>query len=144
MASDGVESNRIAGGWIDITNWCMYMHICPDECTPMSIGIDQPPCATPAARPAQTQNPHPKPTTPPRPLQRPTQPQILTTHHTPHRLSNQGATCYLNSLIQTLYMTPEFRRALYMWRYKDDHHKSDKAKAAADGCVALFNIYIYL
>eukprot|EP00004_Rigifila_ramosa_P007996 TRINITY_DN1918_c0_g1_i1.p1 TRINITY_DN1918_c0_g1~~TRINITY_DN1918_c0_g1_i1.p1 ORF type:complete len:1135 (-),score=295.14 TRINITY_DN1918_c0_g1_i1:58-3462(-) len=28
-------------------------------------------------------------------------------------LSNQGATCYLNSLLQTLFMTPEFRGALY-------------------------------
>lgn len=32
-------------------------------------------------------------------------------------LSNQGATCYLNSLIQTLYMTPELRSALYQWVY---------------------------
>ena len=32
-------------------------------------------------------------------------------------LSNQGATCYLNSLLQTLYMTPEFRYALYQWDY---------------------------
>ncbi|XP_074659293.1 ubiquitin carboxyl-terminal hydrolase 40-like [Tubulanus polymorphus] len=33
-----------------------------------------------------------------------------------HRLcgiSNQGATCYLNSLLQTLFMTPEFRAALF-------------------------------
>ena len=35
-------------------------------------------------------------------------------------LSNQGATCYLNSLLQTLYMTPEFRRALYSWNYNKD------------------------
>lgn len=27
-------------------------------------------------------------------------------------LRNQGATCYLNSLIQTLYMSPEFRREI--------------------------------
>lgn len=32
-------------------------------------------------------------------------------------LSNQGATCYMNSLLQTLYMTPEFRRALYQYEY---------------------------
>ena len=28
-------------------------------------------------------------------------------------LVNQAMTCYLNSLLQTLYMTPEFRKALY-------------------------------
>eukprot|EP01116_Phalansterium_solitarium_P018807 TRINITY_DN5104_c0_g1_i3.p1 TRINITY_DN5104_c0_g1~~TRINITY_DN5104_c0_g1_i3.p1 ORF type:complete len:1258 (-),score=480.84 TRINITY_DN5104_c0_g1_i3:52-3825(-) len=28
-------------------------------------------------------------------------------------LKNQGATCYLNSLVQVLYMTPEFRRMIY-------------------------------
>ena len=27
-------------------------------------------------------------------------------------LRNQGATCYLNSLIQALYMSPEFRREI--------------------------------
>eukprot|EP01038_Epipyxis_sp_PR26KG_P004865 gene4865-6816_t len=32
-------------------------------------------------------------------------------------LSNQGATCYLNGLLQTLYMTPEFRKAMFMWNY---------------------------
>jgi len=28
-------------------------------------------------------------------------------------LRNQGATCYLNSLIQTLYMSPEFRKEIF-------------------------------
>ena len=28
-------------------------------------------------------------------------------------LVNQAMTCYLNSLLQTLYMTPEFRNAIY-------------------------------
>lgn len=28
-------------------------------------------------------------------------------------LVNQAMTCYLNSLIQTLYMTPEFRNTIY-------------------------------
>ena len=32
-------------------------------------------------------------------------------------LSNQGATCYLNSLIQSLYMTYELRHAVYQWQY---------------------------
>jgi len=35
-------------------------------------------------------------------------------------LSNQGATCYLNSLLQSLYMTPEFRSALYSWKYDEE------------------------
>lgn len=30
-------------------------------------------------------------------------------------LVNQAMTCYLNSLLQTLFMTPEFRNALYRW-----------------------------
>ncbi|MEE6523103.1 hypothetical protein FKM82_021839 [Ascaphus truei] len=28
-------------------------------------------------------------------------------------------TCYLNSLLQTLFMTPEFRNALYKWAYEE-------------------------
>lgn len=32
-------------------------------------------------------------------------------------LVNQAMTCYLNSLIQALYMTPEFRNALYNWEF---------------------------
>eukprot|EP01126_Amoeba_proteus_P037810 TRINITY_DN3918_c0_g1_i1.p1 TRINITY_DN3918_c0_g1~~TRINITY_DN3918_c0_g1_i1.p1 ORF type:complete len:466 (+),score=98.05 TRINITY_DN3918_c0_g1_i1:90-1487(+) len=32
-------------------------------------------------------------------------------------LSNQGATCYLNSLIQTLFMTPEFRDNIMKWDF---------------------------
>eukprot|EP00026_Physarum_polycephalum_P000727 Phypoly_transcript_00728.p1 GENE.Phypoly_transcript_00728~~Phypoly_transcript_00728.p1 ORF type:complete len:1258 (+),score=338.52 Phypoly_transcript_00728:104-3877(+) len=45
-------------------------------------------------------------------------------------LSNQGATCYMNSLIQTLFMTPEFRNGLYNWSF-DEKLKNDIAKAAA-------------
>ena len=37
-------------------------------------------------------------------------------------LSNQGATCYMNSAIQTLFMTPEFRKSVYSWRYNPDLH----------------------
>ena len=37
-------------------------------------------------------------------------------------LSNQGATCYMNSAIQTLYMTLEFRKSVYDWRYKPEIH----------------------
>lgn len=37
-------------------------------------------------------------------------------------LSNQGATCYMNSAIQTLFMTPEFRRSVYAWVYSEELH----------------------
>jgi len=32
-------------------------------------------------------------------------------------LVNQAMTCYLNSLLQALFMTPEFRNALYNWKF---------------------------
>lgn len=31
-------------------------------------------------------------------------------------LKNMGATCYVNSLLQTLYFTPTFRGAIYHWK----------------------------
>ena len=39
-------------------------------------------------------------------------------------LNNQGATCYLNSLLQSLFMTPEFRNAIYEYAcvYLDTGH----------------------
>ena len=40
-------------------------------------------------------------------------------------LVNQAMTCYLNSLLQALFMTPEFRNALYNWEFDGkDEHKS--------------------
>eukprot|EP00808_Paulinella_micropora_P018049 g25645.t1 len=35
-------------------------------------------------------------------------------------IQNQGATCYLNSLVQALYMTPEVRQALFAFRPAQD------------------------
>ena len=46
-------------------------------------------------------------------------------------LGNQGATCYMNSLLQTLYMTPEFRREIYKWKYDPDQH------GEAEDCIPL-------
>ena len=39
-------------------------------------------------------------------------------------LKNQGSTCYLNSLLQCLFMTPEFRRGLFQWKYDVNVHGS--------------------
>lgn len=39
-------------------------------------------------------------------------------------LLNQGATCYMNSLLQALFYTPEFRVALYDWHYDAAAHGS--------------------
>lgn len=38
-------------------------------------------------------------------------------------LVNQAMTCYLNSLLQALYMTPEFRNALYKWEFVGEQQK---------------------
>eukprot|EP00954_Amorphochlora_amoebiformis_P006013 472198-Amorphochlora_amoeboformis.AAC.2 len=37
----------------------------------------------------------------------------------------QGATCYLNSMLQALYMTPQFRSSLFQFRY-DESKDGDK------------------
>jgi len=37
-------------------------------------------------------------------------------------LKNQGMTCYLNSLLQTLFMTPEFRLNILNWKYDENLH----------------------
>ena len=37
-------------------------------------------------------------------------------------IKNQGATCYLNSLLQAFYMTPGFRQAVYKWRHDSNIH----------------------
>ena len=39
-------------------------------------------------------------------------------------LQNQGATCYMNSLIQTLFMTPQVREHIYSYRYDAQIHGS--------------------
>lgn len=39
-------------------------------------------------------------------------------------LSNQGSTCYLNSLLQSLFMTPQFRINVLNWKYDEVSHGS--------------------
>ncbi|XP_059471100.1 ubiquitin carboxyl-terminal hydrolase 47-like isoform X2 [Neocloeon triangulifer] len=39
-------------------------------------------------------------------------------------LVNQAMTCYLNSLLQSLFMTPEFRNALYKWEFDGTDEES--------------------
>ena len=41
-------------------------------------------------------------------------------------ITNQGATCYLNSLIQSLFMIPEFRIHLLRWQYSKDQHGGEE------------------
>ena len=43
-------------------------------------------------------------------------------------LVNQAMTGYLNILLQTLYMTPEFRNALYSWKFKGDPMGAESSK----------------
>lgn len=43
-------------------------------------------------------------------------------------LVNQAMTCYLNSLLQALFMTPEFRNALYKWEF-DFHSNINESKS---------------
>ncbi|GFY64316.1 ubiquitin carboxyl-terminal hydrolase 47 [Trichonephila inaurata madagascariensis] len=42
-------------------------------------------------------------------------------------LVNQAMTCYLNSLLQTLFMTPEFRNALYRWEFDGTEEEGTKS-----------------
>ncbi|RXG60069.1 Ubiquitin carboxyl-terminal hydrolase 47 [Armadillidium vulgare] len=42
-------------------------------------------------------------------------------------LVNQAMTCYLNSLLQTLFMTPEFRNALYRWEFRGSEEEAAKS-----------------
>jgi hypothetical protein len=39
-------------------------------------------------------------------------------------MTNQGATCYLNSLIQSLYFLSPFREAVFKWRHNPELHGS--------------------
>lgn len=39
-------------------------------------------------------------------------------------LVNQGSTCYLNSLIQSLFFTKAFRRAIFQYRYQEEKKES--------------------
>jgi len=41
-------------------------------------------------------------------------------------LVNQGATCYLNSLLQAWYLLPEFRKSLLDWEYNPDVHGEEE------------------
>lgn len=42
-------------------------------------------------------------------------------------LVNQAMTCYLNSLLQTLFMTPEFRNAIYRWEFTGSEDEAAKS-----------------
>lgn len=44
-------------------------------------------------------------------------------------------TCYLNSLLQTLYMTPEFRNAIYEWKFEAREKENGAAEQEATKCI---------
>jgi hypothetical protein len=46
-------------------------------------------------------------------------------------LVNQGATCYLNSFVQMLCMTPDFCKPLFEWRHDPEQHGEERR------CLAL-------
>jgi hypothetical protein len=48
-------------------------------------------------------------------------------------LINQAMTCYLNSLLQTLYMTPEFRNAIYRWKFIETSKNPNNGTDEDDG-----------
>lgn len=50
-------------------------------------------------------------------------------------LVNQAMTCYLNSLLQTLYMTPEFRNAIYEWKFESKAENEETEQAEATKCI---------
>lgn len=41
-------------------------------------------------------------------------------------LINQGATCYINTFVQVLFMTPEFRSLIFNWKYEKAKHGDEK------------------
>ncbi|GAB5364610.1 hypothetical protein AAMO2058_000984500 [Amorphochlora amoebiformis] len=53
-------------------------------------------------------------------------------------LKNQGNTCYLNSFIQTLYMTPLFRSEIYQWRFDPTKTKEKEHLSIAKSLQELF------
>ncbi len=50
-------------------------------------------------------------------------------------LKNQGATCYLNSLVQVLYHTPDFRRMIYFFAREWDNLLAEKLKKISNRSV---------
>lgn len=53
-------------------------------------------------------------------------------------LTNQGATCYLNSLLQTLFMTPEFTREVFRWRLDPDASAEERTRSIPHQLQMLF------
>lgn len=95
----------------------------PDNC-PTTVPHTLAPVSTPVRQPPTA--PDPVPAIPPVP---------------PPGLFNLGNTCYLNSVVQVLYHTPDFRAAIINWPgLSDDDHSLDLT-FAADLVAALRSVF---
>jgi hypothetical protein len=49
-------------------------------------------------------------------------------------IHNQGATCYLNSLLQALYCIPELRRKFFEWKFEEGIHGESRMCVTRQVC----------
>lgn len=58
-------------------------------------------------------------------------------------LVNQGSTCYLNTCIQVLYMTPEIKNAVYQWKSEVDEELDDTNYVLLELYELFWNLQVY-
>ena len=58
-------------------------------------------------------------------------------------MTNQGATCYLNSLVQSLFFLSPLREAVFKWRHDPELHGSQKDSIPLQLQVRLILLYSF-